>query len=503
MPLPRRVHAVAVSVALLATGCFAASAHAATPDGVGPASSGCIQPGPTLRYLVVLDQGTSAPLADAVVAGACGTTLGYYPQIGVAVAVSADPGFTRKIGAHRAYSAQADGLSRRTGAPARKQDETPTRSGAPDTRDRTAEQWDMDLIRAAEAHAISKGSRDVVVGVLDSGVDPTHPDLVRALDPALSAGCTTGVADPSRAAWSPTTSAHGTHVAGTIAAADDGLGTTGVAPDVRIASVKVVDDAGFIYPEYAVCGFMWAAERGMTITNNSYFIDPWVFTCQNKAGQAVVYEAVRRAVEYAGRRGVLTVAAAGNGGVDLTRPGRDTQSPTNAAAEDVKPRAVDNTCLVLPAQLRNVVAVSSVGADKVKAGYSSYGLGAVDVTAPGGDRRQQPGGGQPCVLSTVPAGYDYSCGTSMAAPHVSGVAALLASTHPEASAGELSRMLNAQAETLACPADYDLNGTGAQDGFCTGYSEYNGFYGHGLVDAKAAVQSVGAEGAQAVPGKQR
>ena len=75
----------------------------------------------------------------------------------------------------------------------------------------------------------------------------------------------------------------------------------------------------------------------------------------------------------------------------------------------------------------------------------------------------------------------------MAAPHVSGVAALLASKHPEATGTQLSRMLNAQSETLPCPADYDLNGTGAQDAYCTGYSEYNGFYGHGLVDALAAV----------------
>ncbi|WP_433269707.1 S8 family peptidase [Actinosynnema sp. CS-041913] len=490
MPLLRRVQAVAVSAALLATGCLATSAHAAVPEGEDAAVSDCIQPGPTLRYLVVLDAGTSEPLANALIAAACGTTTGYYPQIGVAVAVSADPGFGRKIGLDRSYSAQADGLSKRTGAPARKKDDetSSTRSSATGAADRTAEQWDMELIRAAEAHAISKGSRDVVVGVLDSGIDRTHPDLVGALDPTLSAGCTTGVPDPAPAAWSPTTSAHGTHVAGTIAASDDGLGTTGVAPGVRIASVKVVDDTGFIYPEYAVCGFMWAAANGMTITNNSYFIDPWVFTCQNKVGQAVVYEAVRRAVEHANKRGVLTVAAAGNGAADLTKPATDAQSPTNAAPEDVKPRPVDSTCLVLPAQLRNVVAVSSVGANKVKAGYSSYGLGAVDVTAPGGDRKQQPDEGQACVLSTVPAGYDYSCGTSMAAPHVSGVAALLASTHPEATAGELSRMLNSQAETLPCPADYDLNGTGVQDAYCTGYSEYNGFYGHGLVNAEEAVK---------------
>lgn len=491
MPLLRRVRAVAVSAALLATGSFAVTASAQAEPEQAPPAADCVQHGPALRYLVVFATGTSAPLAEAQVAAACGTTTAYHPQIAVAVAVSADPGFGRRIGLDRAYSAQLDGLSRRTGAPAhkKKDDEVGGARAASGAVDRTAEQWDMDLIRAAEAHAVSTGSRDVVVGVLDSGIDPTHPDLVGALDPALSAGCTTGVADPARAAWSPTTSAHGTHVAGVIAAADDGLGTTGVAPGVRIASVKVVDDDGFIYPEYAVCGFMWAAERGMTITNNSYFIDPWVFTCQDKAGQAVVYEAVRRAVEFATARGVLTVAAAGNAAADLTRPGLDALSPTNAAPEEVRPRPVDSSCLVLPAQLRNVVAVSSVGADKVKAGYSSYGLGAVDLTAPGGDRKQQPDDDRNgCVLSTVPAGYDYSCGTSMAAPHVSGVAALLASTHPEADAPQLNRMLNQQAETLPCPADYDLNGTGVQDAYCTGYSEYNGFYGHGLVDALAAVQ---------------
>lgn len=492
MPLLRRARAVAVSAVLLASGSTVASAAAsAEPELSSSPIVNCVQPGPTLRYLVVFAEGTSEPLAEAEIAASCGTSIVYYPQIAVAVATSPDPSFGRRMGVDRAYSAQAEAISKRTGAVVRKKvDETEigkaSRSGAVD---RTVEQWDMDMIKAAEAHAINNGSRNVVVGVLDSGIDPNHPDLVGALDPTLSAGCAAdGKADTSVAAWSPTTSAHGTHVAGTIAAADDGRGTTGVAPGVRIASVKVVDNDGYIYPEYAVCGFMWAAVHGMTITNNSYFIDPWVFTCQNQVGQAVVYEAVRRAVDYSSARGVLTVAAAGNGAVDLTKSGRDSQSPTNAPSENVKPRPVDNTCLVLPAQLRSVVAVSSVGADKVKTGYSSYGLGAVDLTAPGGDRRQAPANsGDGCVLSTVPAGYDYSCGTSMAAPHVAGVAALLASTHPEASGPQLSRMLNAQSETLPCPANYDLKGTGAQDAYCTGYSEYNGFYGHGLVNALTAV----------------
>ncbi|MFS8103588.1 S8 family serine peptidase [Lentzea alba] len=474
VPLLHRARTAAMT-ALLAAGCLAASLPAGAEPEAAPAGPTCIQPGPLLRYLVVFPQATPAATAAAEITEACGTTTVYYPQIAVAVATSPDPSFLKLIGPQRAYSAQAESAAKRSVK--RKKDDTELLrpSGA-----RSGEQWDMDLIQAPAAHEITTGSRSVVVGVLDSGIDPRHPDLAPALAPELSAGCLTGKPDTSPSAWIPTTSAHGTHVAGTIAAADDGRGTTGVAPGVRIASVKVVDDDGFIYPEYAVCGFMWAAQQGMTITNNSYFIDPYLFTCQSEPGQQVIYEAVRRAVDYATSQNVLTVAAAGNNAADLSRPGRDSLSPTNG---DAQTRPVDPSCVVLPVQLKNVVGVSAVEETKTKSGYSSYGLGAIDVTAPGGDTRTPTG----CVLSTVPSGYDYSCGTSMATPHAAGVAALIASTHPETDAVSLGRMLNAQAQTLACPADYDLNGTGVQDAFCTGYSEYNSFYGHGLVDALAAV----------------
>ncbi|GLZ34073.1 serine protease [Lentzea sp. NBRC 105346] len=478
MPLLRRARAAAVVTALLAGGCLAASLPAGAEPVVVVAEPGCIQPGPTLRYLVVFPRGTTPASAEAEIGTACGFTTVYYPEIAVAVATSPDPSFLKLIGPDRAYSAQAERTGKR--AEKRKKDETELLS-ASGISSRAAEQWDMDLIQAPEAHLVSTGSKSVVVGVLDSGVDPNHPELADALAPELSAGCLTGQPDQAAAAWSPTTSAHGTHVAGTIAAANDGRGVTGVAPGVRLASVKVVDDDGYILPEYAVCGFMWAAAKNMTITNNSYFVDPWLFTCQNEPGQSVVYEAVKRAVDYASSRNVLNVAAAGNNGVDLTRPGHDTASPTNAA--EPRSRGVDASCVMLPAQLPKVVGVSSVSSTSTKAGYSSYGLGAIDVTAPGGDQRDKPG----CVLSTVPSGYDYSCGTSMATPHASGVAALIASTHPEADAASVGKMLNAQAKTVACPADYDLNGTGVQDAFCTGYSEYNSFYGHGMVDALAAV----------------
>lgn len=460
MPLLRRVRAAAVLTAVIAATC-------ALPAAADPADAVCVGGGRTLRYIVLFDPGTTPDAAQAEITGACGSTVVYYPQIAVAVATATSSDFADDFGTNRAFSAQA--VAKQT---VHKADETqlaPRRTAFPVT-DRTDEQWDMSMINADAAHQVTEGSRNVVVGVLDSGIDSTHPDLRAAVDPSLSAGCDTGRPDTSVAAWSPSGSPHGTHVAGTIAAADDGKGITGVAPGVRLASVKVVDDDGHIYPEYAICGFMWAAQKKMTITNSSYFVDPWLFTC-SKSGQRVVREALTRAVSYATTEGVLNVAAATNENVDMANQ-------------------PDPSCRVLPAGLRGVVAVSSVGQDKVKAGYSAYGLGVVDVTAPGGEPKRGPGDPDSgCVLSTVPGGYARYCGTSMAAPHVSGVLALLASTHPKASPSTLTRLLNNQAQNVPCPADYDLSGNGTQDAYCSGYAPYNGFYGHGLVDALAAVSN--------------
>ena len=95
-----------------------------------------------------------------------------------------------------------------------------------------------------------------------------------------------GRPDLSATGWSRRTSGyHGTHVAGTIAAARNGVGIVGVAPNVRMASVKVVNDDGFIYPEYAVCGFVWAGLKHMDVTNNSYYVDPFEYYCEDQPDQ--------------------------------------------------------------------------------------------------------------------------------------------------------------------------------------------------------------------------
>ncbi|WP_206793073.1 S8 family serine peptidase [Amycolatopsis sp. MtRt-6] len=471
MSLLARPLRAAVCTVLVLSGCVTA----------GPAAAGepgCAH-GRALRYVVTFDRGTTEAAARAEIEDACGAATVYYPQIAVAVATSGDPGFGGRIGLDRAFSAQAERLAAQRVTDVKPQ---PARATLPATdpakvpsADLSGQQWDMRMIGAGDGSA---GRRDVVVGVLDSGIDPNHPDLSGALDRSDSAGCLTGAPDRSPSAWAPTTSVHGTHVAGIIAAADDGRGVTGVAPGVRVASVKVIDDRGYADPEAAVCGLMWAAARHMRVTNSSYFVNPWTLSCIRGSDRGVVHEVLARAVEYSTSAGTLNVAAATNEAVDLTPSARSGSGGAGTG------------CEALPAGLRDVVAVSAVGADRVKAGYSSYGLGVIDITAPGGETGE-------CVLSTVPGGYAPLCGTSMAAPHVTGVLALLASASEKAGPRQLRRTLEARATPMPCPADYDLTGDGLQDAYCAGYEGYNGFYGHGMVAMPAPAAVPGGQPDQA------
>lgn len=116
-------------------------------------------------------------------------------------------------------------------------------------------QWDMDQIHAPEARAISGGSPSVIVGDIDTGLDYTHPDLAPNVDFANSVSCIGGVPDQTPSAWRDV-NGHGTHTAGTIAAARNGTGIVGVAPNVKIAGIKAGNDDGFFFPEAIVCAFM-------------------------------------------------------------------------------------------------------------------------------------------------------------------------------------------------------------------------------------------------------
>jgi subtilisin family serine protease len=341
---------------------------------------------------------------------------------------------------------------------------------------REGEQWDMQMIKADQAHDITDGNRNVLVGVLDSGIDPDHPDLVANIDVADSVNCTdAGRPDRSATGWYPTTSDHGTHVAGTIAAARNGIGITGVAPNVRMASVKVVNDAGFIYPEYAVCGFVWAGSRHMDVTNNSYYVDPFRYYCEDQPDQAAAKEAVRRAVAWSTEQGVVSSAAAGNESDDLANKTTDTTSPDDSTPIT---RTVNSGCHDIPTELDGVVTVASMQRfpagtlDSRLSGFSNRGLGVIDVAAPGSS-----------ILSTIVAGngYGLKSGTSMASPHVAGVLALMKSAHPSWSPARMVRELRAQADDKPC-------GTTTAGASCVGTPEDNSYFGEGVVDALDAVR---------------
>jgi subtilisin family serine protease len=450
----------------VAGGLFAAPAAEAAP-------AACDTTSTPYTYVVTYQPGTRASAVDAELAAKCGTKVAYYAEIGVAIASSRNADFQQKIGVYRAYSGAKDVASQ--GAAAARTSLGAVRT-LEDTRsvvaagDLSAQQWDMKAIHAPEANKIDQGSRAVTVGVLDSGIEATHPALRAAVDPAASAGCVTGAPDPAPAAWAPTTSDHGTHVAGTIAGKDPATGFTGIAPGVRLASVKVVNDAGYIFPESAVCGFVWAAKHGFAVTNNSYYIDPGMFYCPKQPGDAAAFEAVRRAVEFSTRRGVLNVSAAGNSGFDTTA---QTTDPN-------RPHPVDSSCGILPKAIDGVVTVSAVGYAGTKSSYSNYG--EIDVTAPGGDFVQTPpeGAGPACPLSTVVGGqYGSKCGTSMASPHAAGVAALLASRFRGAPPLFLAHLLEGEADAVQCASTETA---------CTGPAKNNTYYGHGLVNALDAVR---------------
>ncbi|WP_164233983.1 S8 family peptidase [Microbacterium hydrocarbonoxydans] len=472
---------------VIGTACAAALAIGLLSGAGIPAAAA----GPEHSYLVVGQNGASTARAQERVAAAGGTVVAAYDQIGVLVVRSSAADFASRVGGGLQV-ASTEGLGTTLiddEASVAVESATVEASGDPTGEPLWAQQWDMAQIDVAEAHAVTTGDSSVVVGVLDSGISSTHPDLASQIAFDQSASCLGGVVDTSEAAWNPTTSDHGTHVAGTIAAAINGVGIAGVAPGVKVASVKVVNDDGFIYPEAAVCGFLWAADHGMPVTNNSYFIDPWEFNCVNDPRQRPVWEAVQRAIRYSAEKGTLNVASAGNSNVDLQHKFVDSGSP-NDGSYPVEDRTITGACRDLPAEAPGVVTVSAVGPTEQKSYYSSYGQGVVDVTAPGGDTRFRTGGASStitdAVLSTTWSpttgdGWGYKQGTSMAGPHAAGVAALALSAHPGMKPGELASFLERTATALTCP-DGVYEPRPGWPATCTGGAR-NGFYGAGNVNA--------------------
>ncbi|ALC30617.1 S8 family serine peptidase [Streptomyces bacillaris] len=505
----RRTRALAlpVGLALVASlGFLPAATATAAPTGA-PATATPRTDGPKLSYVVNTGTGRAAvKQVEKAVEQAGGTVVISYEQIGVIVAHSQNPAFGETI--RRVRGVASAGATRTNpivpqatkdvGAIAQPLTEAQAAAAAAAA---TADedpleplQWSLPAIKADKAHQKSLGSKRVTVAVIDTGVDDTHPDLAPNFDRAASVNCVTGAPDTTAGSWRPAAgeSDHGTHVAGTIAAAKNGFGVTGVAPGVKVSGIKVSTPEGLFYTEAVVCGFLWAAERGVDVTNNSYYTDPWLFACKNDADQGALVESLTRAVKYAERKGTVNVAAAGNARHDLAaRTIEDRTSPndTEPVTRTIDPRV----CPDIPTMLPGVVTVAATGAKGLKSSYSNYGKGVIDVAAPGGDstvyQTPEPPAVNGLILSTLPGGkFGYKAGTSMASPHVAGVVALIKSRHPYAPPAAVKVLLGLQADAKACGEPYDYNGDGVIDAVCEGGKSYNGFYGAGVVDALDAVR---------------
>ncbi len=274
--------------------------------------------------------------------------------------------------------------------------------------------WGIDRIDAITAQSYTKGAT-VNVGVIDTGTDYTHPDLSLNYKGGYNfVNKTTNPMDDN---------GHGTHVAGTIAALDNTIGVIGVAPEVNLYSIKVLNANGSGYMSDVIAGIQWSVDNGMKIINMSL-------------GSSVFSRSLKIACDIAYNRGLLIIASAGNSG--------------NSSG---KGNNVD-----YPARYDSVVAVVAIDINNARAWFSSTGP-AVEISAPGVN-----------IYSTLRGGvYGYLSGTSMAAPHVTGVAALIMSYNP---------ITNVQTRIRIQTTTTDLGSMGKDN-----------LYGYGLVNALKAVLS--------------
>ncbi len=289
-------------------------------------------------------------------------------------------------------------------------------------------------IDAPEAWNVTTGSRDVIVGIIDTGVDYTHPDLAPNMwTNDLELNGVTGVDDDANgiiddiygARWTSRTGAvtngdpyddhyHGTHVAGTIGGVgNNAVGVVGVNWNVRIMALKFLDASGGGVTSDAIAAIEYAVAKGAHLTSNSW-------------GGGAASLALQNAIDAAGAAGQLFIAAAGNNG-------SNTDSFPAYPASYISP---------------TILSVASIDRFNQRSSFSNYGLTTVDLGAPGTD-----------VYSCSPGGlYRTLSGTSMATPHVSGVAVLVLSRNPTLTALELKQRLMDTVEPMAALASNTVTG---------------------------------------------
>lgn len=250
-------------------------------------------------------------------------------------------------------------------------------------------QWALPKIQAPQAWDLTRGSSTIRIAILDTGIDQDHEDLGTKI--VANRNFTTSRTVDDRYG-------HGTHVAGIAAAiTDNGKGVAGVGFTTSLMNVKVLGDNGSGQYSWIANGIVWAADNGAHVINMSL-------------GGSSTSSTLESAVKYAYQKGVVLVAAAGND---------NTSSPS------------------YPAYYAECIAVAATDQNDAKASFSNYG-DWVDIAAPGVS-----------IYSTLPnhanrigiRNYGYLSGTSMAAPHVAGVAALIKARYPTLTNAQIAQKL--------------------------------------------------------------
>jgi subtilisin family serine protease len=532
----------------------------------------------TAEYLVLYAEGVAPGVARAAIARGGGRVVRENAAVGLATVRAASGDFLRLVGRDPAIAGATVNLAVGrvdAGAATRQraieraeveraasigQPAAPLGPAAPGAEPLASLQWDLAAIGATAtgSYAAQAGDRRVSVGVIDTGIDGSHPDIAPNFDRARSRNFTTDnplvdgpcAEEADQSCSDPADvdeDGHGTHVAGTIGAALNGLGIAGVAPGITLVNLRAGQDSGYFFLQPVVDALTYAGENGIDVVNMSFFIDPWLFNCasnpadspEEQAAQRTVVAATQRALDYARVRNVTLIAASGNESLDLGNPTVDNESP-NFPPQSAHPRTVDNSCLNMPTEGEGVIVVSATAKSGRKAYYSNYGTEQTTIAAPGGDIRDfygTPEYGQPTNLILAPypeavarankelnddgtprtpfivrdcqggvcAYYQYLQGTSMAAPHATGVAALIISQHgARVRTGSLAfgdvtldpatveAILVASATPTACPAEnpYDYPALGPEyNAPCADAGSRNGFYGAGIVNAGRAIEA--------------